>query len=71
MHHPRRLLRDGLDQVVVIMAQRRRGDTSAEVEESSPVRREQPSTFTPLEREVGTVVRRHKGGDHDKLCTSV
>ena len=61
----RRLLGDGGDQVRVAVAERGGGDAGAEIEESSPVRRIQPGALAPLESEVGAVVGRHQGGDHN------
>src|SRR3712207_8161900 len=40
--------------------------SGAEVEESPPVRRPQPSALAPLESEVGAVVGGHQGGDHGR-----
>ena len=64
MHDLGRLIGDGPGQMRVAMADGGGGDAGAEIQESSAVRRPQPSTFTTLKSEVGTVVGGHQGGDH-------
>lgn len=59
------LLGQGLDQMRVVVAKRRHGDAAGEIEESSPVRREQICPFTTLESQIGPRIGRQNGREHD------